>query len=290
MIKPVNCEIVYLNGDIDKSIIEDYWAIDETLRKWKDNIDIVAKKHRISMRNLSAYVKENSRFKLYCLTCKSLIGDYKLKSELNWQDFEYDNKIECDDCAHQEDKSNLGFSEKFIIQDIEIKPNKAEKMNIAFKTEQWQDLNQPELEVLIKVAESTTTKEMFSKVFPDENWKSDYNKFWWQILNRLDRINLIWIEREENRKIIDIHKHGRLYQTLLKEFPDLVFERKKIGNPKNYGFTIEKNDLKTGNQPDYLGKIDLSFDISISKEASLTCAIWYNKMDNLYIRIEECVE
>ncbi|MFC4633479.1 hypothetical protein ACFO3O_06150 [Dokdonia ponticola] len=288
--KPPICEIVYLNEDIDKSIIKDYWAIDETSRKWRYNINVVAKKHRMSMPNVSAYAKENSRLKLYCSKCKTLIGDYKLKSEINWQDFELGDKIECDDCANQKVESNKELREKIIIKEIEIKPDIAEKMNIAFKTEQWQDLNQPELEVLIKVAESTTTKEIFSKVFPDENWKSDYNKSWWQILNRLDRMNLIWIERKENRKIIDIHKHGRLYKTLLKEFPDLVFERKKIENPKKFGFTVERNNFKSGNQPDFLGNIDVNFDVSISKKTSLTCSIWYNKVDNLYIRIEDSTE
>jgi hypothetical protein len=199
----------------------------------------------------------------------------------------FNDKIECDKCDTIQE---VKYIEKVVVKEVEIKIDKAEKMNIAFNTEQWKDLNQPELEVLIKVAESTTTKEIFGKVFPDENWKSDYNKTWWQILNRLDRKNLIWIDREENRKIIDIHKHGKLYQTLLNEYPELIIKRKETETPKKFGFTIEKNADKTGNQPDFLGKVAVNFDVNIEKNSSLTCAIWYNKVDNLYIRIEESAD
>jgi hypothetical protein len=159
-------------------------------------------------------------------------------------------------------------------------------MNIAFETKQWLDLNQPELEVLIKVAESKTRSDVYSKVFPDENLRSQYNQFYWRILNHLDDLNLIWIERE-NKSIVQFHKHGNLYQTLLKEYPDLVIPRKETKTPRKYGFSIHKNENKEGKQPDYIGEIELNFDVEFSKNTVLKCAVWHNKIEGLYLRIKD---
>ena len=168
-------ELKFLNSNIDKKIIQNYWEIDENKIGWKYKIDEVAKMKGVSMKFLSQYVKQNSEFIIKCEKCSSTIGTYNLKSKVPMTDFHEEGGYFCDN--HKNPEKEFRVVEKVIIKEVEPKLNKQEKMNLAIDTEQWLDLNQTELEVLIKVAESTSKKEIFDKVFPDGNFKSEYSKF-----------------------------------------------------------------------------------------------------------------
>lgn len=281
--KPI-FKIIYLNENIDKKIIREYWEVDSDTIGWKNPVQKIAESNGTSMRYVSSYTKENSRFELYCTECKNIIVNCNLRSGINWFDFLSGNEIRCENCAS---KPQVNIIHKTVIKEIEPSFKSAKKINIAFDTKQWLDLNQPELEVLIKVAECKSRTEVYSKVFPDENLRSQYNQFYWRILNHLDDLNLIWIEREDDGSIIQFHKHGKLYQTLLKEFPDLVLPRKEQHTPKKYGFSLQKNEDKKDKEPDYIGQIELKTDLEFNKDTILKFAVWHNKIEGLYFRIED---
>ena len=275
-------KVIYLNNDIDKKIIREYWEVDTKTIGWRNTVQKIAEWNSTSMRNVSSYTKENSRFELYCTECENLIVTCNLRSGINWFDFLSGSEIRCESC---QSKPQVNIVTKTVIKEVEPVFKSAKKMNIAFKTEQWLNLNQPELEVLIKVAESKTRSEVYSKVFPDENLRSQYNLFYWRILNRLDDLNLIWIDREDDGSIIQFHTHGNLYNTLLKEYPDLVMKRKAPKLPKAFGFSLKKHDKDEDKEPDFTGQISARFDVEIKAVETFECAVWYNKIDGIYVRI-----
>jgi len=277
----LNYEIKYLNSDVDKEIIQKYWKIDSSKIKWKYNIDEVAKMKGFKMRQLSNYIKNNSELFLKCAECNKLIGVYTQKSQIQMIEFVEKEGFICNQCYEKSNKTKI--IKEYIVKEVEPKYSKEDKLNFAFKTKQWKDLNQTELEVLIKIAESTSKNEMYSKIFPNGNIN---NKFYWSILKRLENQNLIWVDRE-GKKVIYIHKHGDLYKQLLKEYPHLIIERNDIIPPKKYSFTLEKFDKKKENQPNFTGKIKLSSNIELKKNTVYDCSAWINKKDNLYIRINE---
>ncbi len=284
MNRPPIFKVIYLNENIDKKIIHEYWEVDSEIIGWKNPVQKIAKLNSTSMGYVSRYTKENSRFELYCTECSNQIVKCNLRSGLNWFDFLSGNEIRCENCFS---KPQVNIIHKTVVKEIEPTFKSGKKMNIAFETKQWVDLNQPELEVLIKVAECKSRSEVYSKVFPDENLRSSYNTFYWRILNRLDDLNLIWIDREEDGSIIQFHTHGNLYKTLLKDFPDLFLPRKEPNPPKAYGFSIQKNKNKEGKEPDYNGQFELKTDLEFKKGTVLKFAVWHNKIDGLYIRIQD---
>ena len=266
-------ELKFLNSDIDEEIIRKYWAIDENKIGWKYKIDEVAGLKGISMKSLSNYVKQNSEFSIKCEKCSSTIGTYHLKSKVPMNDFDEEGGFFCELCKNQENE--IKIVEKVIIREVEPKLNKQEKMKLAIDTEQWLDLNQVELEVLIKVAESTSKREILEKVFPDGDLKREYSKFYWKILKRLDKLNLIWIDREDDYSIIEIHKHGRLHNILKEKYPNLILERLEKMPPKTYRISLQKNIDKKGNQPDYIGKVNPN--IELDENIKYDCAAWVDK-------------
>ncbi|MEQ8715964.1 MAG: hypothetical protein RIC80_23320 [Cyclobacteriaceae bacterium] len=285
MEKAPSFEIVYLSENVDKRIIQEYWEVSDSGIEWSNSVEKVAECYDKKVREISDFIKKYSRFNVSCSKCGKLIGEYKLRSHFNFQDYLSQTKILCGDCH---DGSNYVPLKSLTISEPPKTLSKAEKMIFAFETQQWRDLNELELEVLIKVAESTSLKEIHEKVFPIQSYNADIRKTYWNILNRLESLNLIWMERGQNNKIIQYHTHGALYKTLLESYPDLVVKRTEPIAPIAIDFTLGQNSVKTGKGPDFTGKKTLKHSIELQPDSTLECAVWFGEnADELYVRISE---
>lgn len=280
---PPNLEIIYLNDCVNKNIIDKYWELDEFFNRWQNDVNDIGHFFSIPKQEVSKYVKENSSLNIYCAICGKIIIQCKLRNDFNWYDYGKKNEICCESCKVPPTVIVKNTEVRYVVSNLD----KGQKMNIAIETQQWLDLNDIELEVLIKVAESKSKHEIYSKVFLDENINSESSTYFWAILERLNDMNLIWIDRDENKKITNIHKHGNLYNTLLDKYPHLIIKRTKELPAQHYGFSLEKNGVKqTPKEPDFIGYIAVNFAINIEAGTILNIAGWVNKNDGLYIRIQ----
>ena len=126
---------------------------------------------------------------------------------------------------------------------------------------------------------------MMSKVFYNHDSRGEYGKKLWNIIHRLDKLGLIWIEKNEDGKINHIHKHGQLYTKMAELFPHLVIKR--ITLQQVYKLYLDQNqDKSKSNHPDFLGILPSSFRMLIDPSIEYRYVAWINELGKLFLKIE----
>lgn len=254
---------IKINTEIPEEIeiIQDYWKIDEQLN-YVYPANNISEKYQRTVPKITGLVREKSTLKLNCVKCNTLIGEYKKRTDFSLQDFQYLGEIICEVCLNEK-------REKERKKDsIENKDEILEAMEVAFKTEAWKRLDIIDLELLIIVAESKDKKEIYDKVFKGAKMDGEFGTRMWNRLKFLNKKKLIWIERIDNKKVVDFHIKGELVERLKADYPDLFMptEAEKIVL-ENLQLTLRKNSRKRNSkQPEFSGIMSFDREILLSKD------------------------
>jgi hypothetical protein len=105
------------------------------------------------------------------------------------------------------------------------KDKKYKKMHVAFENRTWDLLTQIELEILVIIAESANRKEIYDKVFYNLEIGIDLRRNKWERLNVIEKLDLIWMERDSEKKIIHFHILDQVRRQLRFLYPELFFNK-----------------------------------------------------------------
>jgi hypothetical protein len=273
---------INLNTEIpvEIEIIEDYWKIDEQLG-YVYPANEIAKKFGITVPKITGLVSTKSSLTLTCIKCENEIGEYQKRTDFSLQDFQNLGEIICENCIGEKRK------EEIKKDSIENKEEVLAAMDVAFQTEAWKLLDIMELETLIIVAESKDKKEIYDKLFKGADVNGDYAKSIWNRLNRLHEKKLIWVERTEDRKIVDIHIKGELVERLRVDYSYFFMpaEPEKVVL-ENLQFTLRKNLRKLNDkQPEFSGIMSFDKEVLLGKDVEYQYGAWINNDGTIFLRI-----
>jgi len=228
----INLEIKLNTEDKQNIFIcQYYWNITDDM-KYKYFVKEIAIKFDIPLLKVTEIVSKNSLLIIKCKSCSNIINKFKKRSDFHSDDFLKDEFFICKGCKTENNKrkeeyftqqkefQNSKLKKKYFID----KETKIKRMNVSFNNKVLNELSEMELETLILIAESTTKSEILNKIFYDNNLiKSDFREKVWSRINKIESLDLIWVERDVNLKIIHFHILDELKITLKTQFPELFY-------------------------------------------------------------------
>jgi hypothetical protein len=230
------------NNETDLLICDYYWIISKEM-KYVYYVKDIANRFDIPLLEVTRRVSKNATFIVKCKKCASLINEFKKRSDFQLDEITLPQFNLCKKCfiEYEIQQNHLSqTSPKPSIQNpvksgfVKIdKEKKHLKMEISLKNHSWYDLNEMELESLVIIAESLNLKEIYNKLFyniPDIT--SDLRYVIWKRINKLEAMDLIWVERDENAKILNFYILEELKRILKLKYPELFLQEQPKKTPK----------------------------------------------------------
>lgn len=186
----------------EKDIIDEYWMYDRM--SFKDN-NKIALQFNIDICELIKFVKENSICLLLFDNCSVCKKDYLYEVNTRSEFIYINNRLSnyCSDC-----KPNHILINK---NDISLDYFNFYTPEYALENKLWVELSTIELEILKKILLYKDKFLIYKHVF-----KGDVkNKEIWNIIQHIEDLGLIWINRDESRKIISFEFLKKIKNELL---------------------------------------------------------------------------
>ncbi|PJJ09829.1 hypothetical protein CLU83_3207 [Flavobacterium sp. 1] len=221
-----NLFTIVLNTD-DISLIaicERYWDINKKM-KYTYHVRDIAIRFDISLLKVTEIASSNSALITKCVKCSQELNVYRMRKDFHPDELLSLEFFLCKVCL--EDYKNQQITKLKVEKEVIKKPpltkeQKYKRMNLALERNFWNELDEPHLETLIIIAESNNKTEILSKVFYDnKDINSDFRYKIWTRINYLEKVDLIWVERDENQKIKEFHVLDDLCKVLRTKYSHL---------------------------------------------------------------------
>lgn len=245
-VKSYTLEFLKATGDREKEIAINYWALDNG--KFLNKPTAIAERYNLSLTKLKFLINDiSSMTRIFdnCIDCNIERSDV-VESQTSFTSL-YRIKDRCDDCTLKHD---LELKEQSINRKrirAEIKQNNFDE---AINNQNWKKLTDSEYQILNLIITHQTKSKIYSFVFKGD----PLNKNIWRLVNKLESLNLIFIERDLYDRIIDFHFDPRL--------KDKINNTNSSEVKNTLGFSLEKkiNRIKE-TQPHYGGTFVLKEDV-----------------------------
>ena len=206
------------------SICERYWDINKKMR-YTYHVRDIAFRFDISLLKVTEIASNNSALVSKGKDCAAQLNIYKKRKDFHPDELLSSEFFLCKTCL-EEYKSQQVLKtqvQKPIFKKTPInKEQKYKRMNLALETDVWKELDEAHIETLIIIAESQNKSEVLSKVFYDNREiNSDFRQKIWSRMNNLEKMNLIWIENDDQFKIKEFHILDDLRKVLRLKYPYL---------------------------------------------------------------------
>lgn len=206
------------------SICERYWDINKKM-KYTYHVRDIAIRFDISLLKVTEIASNNSALITKCGKCSKELNVYRKRKDFHPDELLSLEFFLCKVCLEEyknQQIKKLKIESEVIKKPPLTKEQKYKRMSLALERNVWKELDEPHLETLIIIAESNNKTEILSKVFYDnKEINSDFRYKIWTRINRLERIDLIWVEREEDEKIKEFHILDDLRKVLRLKYPHL---------------------------------------------------------------------
>lgn len=190
------------------TICERYWDINKKM-KYTYHVRDIAIRFDISLLKVTEIASSNSALITKCGKCSKELNVYRKRKDFHPDELLSLEFFLCKVCLEEyknQQIKKLNVENGVIKRPSLTKEQKYKRMKLALERDVWKELDEPHLETLIIIAESNNKKEILSKVFYDnKEINSDFRYKIWTRINRLEKIDLIWVEREEEEKIKEFH-------------------------------------------------------------------------------------
>lgn len=258
-----------------RNLCEKYWEFDDFDYKFKNTVNSLAKEYNISTKKITDIVSVSSSITFFCEACGCEIKSYYIRSNINFENLYFRNQCLCQKCKLSGTKNK--------------KINKEEKLfNLEFatKNKKWEKLDNREIELLTIITKCKTKKEVMSQLFNGIKYNNDYSKVIWDRLNRLDDMELIWIERDIDNHIVEFHTDSKLKEILEKEFPQFYSDEDCFGFNKLQIMMKKISSKMTINQPDYSGFFKVKNEVTLKPGVNYGYGAWINEDETIFLKIE----
>jgi hypothetical protein len=241
-------------------IINIYWDWDMTKGSFVNTPTKIRMDIGITQSALNAIIKQNSETILFlgeCVECNNPMKILVTSQSTAKSKIKYNNH-QCSECRNNFNLANKG---------LDNYDSKKHRLDYALKFRCWTKLERDELSVLKKVVEFGNYSELYQKFI-----KPSFD-FVWPILEKLDRLGLIDIQRSviNDGKVKTIYFLSELKNALKGEDrKNIVTESKlEINIPENY-------NREKSSQPHFLKKIVFDRNITIDEGIEYLCGVWKN--------------
>jgi len=259
-----------------RELCEKYWDFDSLDYNFKHTVKSIAEEYNISTRSVSEIISCTCSITFFCEICGCEIKSYTKRSTIIFENLYFKNQCICNKCklTGKLNRTTTNRDEMFS------------RLEIAIKNQDWKKLNKKELELLVILTKCKTKQEVMRQVFQGMKFDNDYSKTIWNRLNLLDEMGLIWVERTEDKKIIDFHTSGKLKEELEKEYPKFYLEDDFVDFEK-FQIMLQKIPLKINqNQPDNSGFFNVKREITFKPNVDYCYGAWLNDDGTIFLKIE----
>jgi len=216
---------------LEFSICQDYWHFNKS-EKYTYYVREIATKYGISIINVTEIAIQNSKFISKCINCTKILNQYLKRSDFIIDEIFMNSFSICQECKSELEKLKIARNESTKQQILDSKKDKPfdiekkfEKMENSFQERIWKVLNEMELETLIQIAECESKSEIYDTIFyNNKDIGGSYRYKIWSRVNKLEELNLIWVERNIDNKISEFHILDKLKNQLKLNYPELFID------------------------------------------------------------------
>lgn len=252
----------YLKTDFKKNAdketinsISKYWELKDGI--FTNSPTALRTELNITQPKLNSIVKDNSQTKLFiedCVECGNPIGIEVTTQSTAKKKLE-NTRFQCLDCQTKFNQEN---------KVIPAENKKIHRLEYAIKYRMWNKLTREELAVLNKIIEINDYKNLRKELIQSN--ASHY----WVIIEKLNRLSLIDVQREENH-VNTIYFLPGLAAALK------INPRRNISVESSLNFHLPKRFNNTKEtQPDFSKRIEFDRDIIIKAGTEYLCSVWIN--------------
>lgn len=254
-------------------LLEEYWALEDNNFIHKPSL--ICEKYKLNQSELKKIIStySNCRVKYgFCNSCKtSLVTTIHSQAKFK----EYINssfKTKCSECITKEREEENKKLKQHIAKQHEIAQTKFIK---AIDEETWFDLNDEELDVLLKIVSYKTKPLIYANVLNYD----PFNRKIWNIINHLVDKGLIYLIRDFNNSVLEY-----VFPNILVE---IVNKRKKvIASKETFSLKLNKNPkYPGGKQPLYIGDFIFPEKVVLKANQKYAYAIWENTDGSIIFKL-----
>jgi len=250
-----------------KLVLEEYWHIENG--KFSNRAKDITIKYGLTQASMTKLVRENSYCDILldnCIDCgiNRKVHIYS-QSAFNSPDYEISGR--CNDCSEKFKKKKIEDEKLRIAREISF------KMSNAINQKKWLSLSEYELDVLMKIIECNDKSEVFSYVF-NGNIR---DRSIWKIVNKIEDLGLINVERTNGGTIIEFQSDSRLKNEISGSF------EKKTLSYLSFSLAKKANKNKP-RQPDYSGTFTLKNDVILKAGEKYLYGGWIQTDESINLK------
>ncbi|MCL9804613.1 hypothetical protein NAT51_03710 [Flavobacterium amniphilum] len=252
---------------ISKEILNKYWLNENG--EFIHKVNNLSKEYSLTSFKITELVKNHSTF-FKSKICERCRIEYFEKIETRGKlkgDF---REILCENCKQIQKEQSIK-----IINDEKQNQisNRLNIFNKSFNEKNWEKLNRNEFEIYEKIIANKTLKNIKQNIFKNDF----YCQSTWSVFNKLERLNLIIIERHHNKTVLNICFDERVENVIAKNY--------KMEAKDSLSFSLAKKLNKTKqNQPDYSGTFILKNDIVLKAGVKYLYGGWSQTDDSINLK------
>ena len=256
---------------ISKEILKNYWLNENEEFRYK--IVDLCQKYNLTNFKITELVKNYSSF-LKSKTCNICRNDFFEKIETRGKLKGSFWNIECEYCKKAKKQQNIQKTQKINLENENILKSRLLLFNKSFSEKKWEILNENEFEIYQKIIDNKTLKNIKQNIFKNDFFCQST----WTVFNKLEKLNLIIVERNSNKTVLNVYFDERVENIFFKNY-------KKIDNNDTLSFSLaKKQDKSKQSQPDYSGTFILKNDIILKAGMKYLYGGWLQTDESINLK------
>ncbi|MCL9806796.1 hypothetical protein NAT51_14775 [Flavobacterium amniphilum] len=268
-----------ISEDIDaisREILDKYWLNENG--EFIHKVNNLSKEYNLTSFKITELAKNHSSYfkSKICERCRieyfeKIETRGKLKGDF-WN-------VLCENCEQiqKEEQKKINDEKQNQIN------NRLSIFNKSFYEKNWEKLNQNEFEIYEKIIANKTLKNIKQNIFKNDF----YCQSTWSVFNKLEQLNLIIIERDSYKTVLNIYFDERVENIISRNnrIENIIPRNSTIEIKDTLSFSLSKKLNKTKqNQPDYSGTFILKNDVVLKAGVKYLYGGWSQTDDSINLK------
>lgn len=252
--------------------LQEYWEFDG--KQFKNKPTQVAEKYNLSLQDLNGLIKKYSVCKIIYNNCEDCNTELSkdVYSQTAFRENKNRSKTRCEDCDTIYYKD---IEAKRITFQENLEKEYTARYEDAILNKKWLQLSDKEFDVLRGIIKHQNKKDIYQYVF-NEDYQDGAT---WKIVNKLDRLGLIGVKRDETGYIRQFDFDFRLI--------DIVDNNIALRTTDILSFMLSENPEKTNiRQPDYRNSFTPKSDIVLKAGVKYLAGGWLGADGSINLKFQ----